>query len=193
MSRSYLLSFFLVAGLVLSTPADESPLKYPKTKRVNHYDDYHGVKVHDPYRWLEADVRNSKEVADWVAAENKVTFAYLNAIPEREAIKKRLTDLMNYEKISPPFRAGPRYAFSKNDGLQNHSVYYTQETLQAEPKVLLAPNQWSKDGTVALSGLDFSEDGTYLAYGVSEAGSDWNTWKVMHVPSRKILGDELRF
>src|SRR6516162_6888914 len=147
MSRAFLLGAFCLAGLTLHTPAGGNPLKYPKTKRVKHTDDYHGVKVHDPYRWLETDVRNSKEVADWVADQNKVTFGYLNAIPEREPIKKRLTDLMNYEKVSAPFRAGPRYVFSKNDGLQNHSVYYTQETLQAEPKVLLDPNQWSKDGT----------------------------------------------
>jgi prolyl oligopeptidase len=193
MSRAFLLAACVLAGLTFPIPADESPLKYPKTKRVNHSDDYHGVKVHDPYRWLETDVRNSKEVANWVADQNKVTFGYLNAIAEREAIKKRLTDLMNYEKVSPPFRAGPRYVFSKNGGLQNHSVYYTQDALQAEPKVLIDPNEWSKDGTIALSGVDFSEDGTYLAYGVSDAGSDWNAWKVMHVPSRKILGDEIRW
>src|SRR5260370_23967798 len=121
MSRSFVLLAFLFSGLTISAPGGETSLKYPKTKRVKHYDEYHGVKVHDPYRWLEADVRNSKEVADWVAEQNKVTFAYLNGIPERDSIKKRLTDLMNYEKISPPFRAGPQYVFSKNDGLQNHS------------------------------------------------------------------------
>jgi prolyl oligopeptidase len=193
MARSIWLYAVLVLGLTSISHGDEASLKYPKTKRVKHTDDYHGVKVHDPYRWLETDVRNSKEVADWVADQNKVTFGYLNAIPQRDAIKKRLTELMDYEKVSPPFRAGPRYVFSKNDGLQNHSVYYTQETLKSQPKVLLDPNEWSKDGTVALSGLDFSDDGAYLAYGVSDAGSDWNTWKVMHVPSRKILGDEIRW
>ena len=126
-------------------------------------------------------------------AENKVTIPYLRSIPEREPIKKRITDLWNYEKVSAPSRHGPRYVFSKNDGLQNQAVYFTQETLDAEPRVLLDPNQWSKDGTVALAGLTFSEDGKYLAYGVSEAGSDWSGWKVMHVPTRKALGDDIRW
>ncbi len=183
----------LLGGLGLLRAAADTPLHYPATKRVDQVDVYHGVEVADPYRWLEADVRESKDVADWVAAENKVTFAYLRSIPERAAIKKRITDLWNYEKVSPPFRAGPRYVFSKNDGLQNQAVYYTQETLQAEPHVLLDPNQWSKDGTVALAGLEFTDDGKYLAYGVSEAGSDWSGWKVMHVPTRKVLGDEIRW
>jgi prolyl oligopeptidase len=180
-------------GLSLPLFAEEGSLDYPVSKRGDQVDDYHGVKVADPYRWLEEDVRESKEVADWVAAQNRVTLGYLKAIPEREAIKKRLTELWNYEKVSAPFRAGPRYVFSKNDGLQNHAVYYTQETLKGRPSVLLDPNQWSKDGTVALAGMDFSEDGNYLAYGVSEAGSDWSTWKVLHVPSRKILSDEVRW
>jgi prolyl oligopeptidase len=169
------------------------PLKYPKTKRVDHVDLYHGVKVSDPYHWLEEDVREDKEVADWVAAENKVTFAYLRTISERDAIKRRLTELWDYEKVSPPHRAGPRYVYSKNNGLQNHSVYYTQETLTAAPEMLLDPNAWSKDGTVALAGVRFSHDGTYLAYGIAEAGSDWRHVKVMHVPSRKVLGDDLRW
>jgi prolyl oligopeptidase len=193
MARPILLSAVVVGALTLAAAAGEPTLKYPATKRVKHVDDYHGVQVADPYRWLEADVRTSKEVADWVAAENKVTFAYLRDIPEREALKKRMTELWDYEKLSPPFRAGPRYVYSKNNGLQNHSVWYTKETLTAEPRVLLDPNTWSKDGTVALAGMSFSEDGKYLAYGVSEAGSDWSAWKVMHVESRKILGDEVRW
>lgn len=169
------------------------PLKYPSTQRGSVMEEYHGTKVSDPYRWLEGDVRIEKAVADWVAEQNKVTFAYLHAIPEREGIKKRLTDLWNYEKISAPTRVGSFYVFSKNDGLQNHAVFYTQETLKSEPKVLLDPNSWSKDGTVALAGLEFSEDGKFLAYGIAEAGSDWNTWKVLHVESRKLLADELKW
>jgi prolyl oligopeptidase len=193
MSHHCWLSALCLAGMTLAVSAGSSSLKYPQTKRGDQVDDYHGTKVADPYRWLETDVRTSKEVADWVAAENEVTFAYLKAIPEREPIKKRITDLWNYEKVSPPFRAGPRYVFSKNDGLQNQSVYYTQETLDAAPKMLLDPNTWSKDGTVALTGLAFTEDGKYLAYGVSEAGSDWSAWKVLHVESRKELTDEIRW
>jgi prolyl oligopeptidase len=170
-----------------------APLHYPTTKRVDHVDIYHGTEVPDPYRWLEADVRESKEVADWVEAENKVTLAYLHGIPEREGIKKRVTELWNYAKTSAPAREGPRYIFSKNDGLQNQFVLYTEETLHSKPRVLLDPNKWSKDGTVALSGSAFTEDGKYLAYGVSEAGSDWSGWRVMHVPTRKTLADEIRW
>jgi prolyl oligopeptidase len=193
MSRFASLAALCMGGFALAVFAADAPITYPATKRVDQVDIYHGIKVEDPYRWLEADVRESKAVEDWVEAENKVTFAYLRSIPEREAIKKRITDLWNYEKVSAPSHHGPRYVFSKNDGLQNQSVYYTQETLDAEPRVLLDPNQWSKDGTVALSGLAFSEGGKYLAYGVSEAGSDWSGWKVMHVPTRKVLGDDIRW
>jgi prolyl oligopeptidase len=193
MSHHFWLSALFLFAMTLAVSGGGAALKYPDTKRGDQVDDYHGTKVADPYRWLEADVRTSKAVAAWVAAENKVTFAYLKSIPEREAIKQRITDLWNYEKISPPSRQGPRYVFSKNDGLQNHAVYYTQETLDAKPKLLFDPNKWSKDGTVALAGMSFSEDGKYLAYGVSEAGSDWAVWKVMHVASRKELGDELRW
>ena len=193
MSRSVWMSSLWLFALAVTVVTADPTLKYPATKRVEQMDIYHDVKVADPYRWLEADVRDSKEVADWVALENKATSAYLNGIPERAAIKKRLTDLWNYEKVSAPFRAGPRYVFSKNDGLQNQAVYYTQDTLASKPELLIDPNGWSKDGTVALTGLEFSEDGKYLAYGVSDAGSDWSGWKVMHVPSRKILGDEIRW
>jgi prolyl oligopeptidase len=193
MSHHYWLSALCLATLAFAASAGGTSLKYPDTKRGDQIDDYHGIKVADPYRWLEDDVRESKDVADWVAEQNKVTFAYLKDIPQREAIKKRITELWNYEKISSPYRIGPRYTFSKNDGLQNHAVHYTQETLDAEPKMLLDPNRWSKDGTVAMAGMAFSEDGKYMAYGVSEAGSDWANWKVMHVESRKELGDDLRW
>ena len=193
MPHSYWLAALFLAGVTLAASAGDPPLKYPQTKRVEHVDDYHGIKVADPYRWLEGDVRDEKTVADWVKSQNDVTFGYLKNIPERDAIKKRITDLWNYEKISSPSRVGPRYVFSKNDGLQNQNVLYTQETLTSEPQVLLDPNKWSKDGTVALAGMAFTEDGKYLAYGVSEAGSDWAGWKVMHVESRKQLGDELKW
>jgi prolyl oligopeptidase len=183
-----------LAGLLLSqVTAGDEEIKYPRTKRVDHVDDYHGTKVADPYRWLEADVRTSKEVADWVAAENKVTDAYLKRIPERAAIKQRLTELWNYEKYSAPTKVGTRYVFSKNDGLQNQSVLYIQDTLDSTPRVLLDPNKWSKDGTVALAGLAFSEDGKYAAYGVSDAGSDWSIWHVLNVDTGKQLDDEIKW
>src|SRR6476661_3662899 len=118
-----------VALLVVPAPSQERKLTYPDTKKVDVADDYHGTRVADPYRWLEDDVRTSKEAAAWVADENKVTEAFLNAIPERKAIAKRITDLWNYEKISAPFKVGGRYFFTKNDGLQNQSVLYTQDAL----------------------------------------------------------------
>ena len=149
---SRLIGLAVTVAVSFTISAQEGRLKYPETKKGDVVDDYHGTKVADPYRWLEDDVRESKEVADWVEAENKVTFGYLEAIPEREAIKKRITELWNYEKISAPSKVGGRYFFTKNDGLQNQSVLYVQDSLDGEPRVLLDPNTWSKDGTVALAG-----------------------------------------
>lgn len=166
---------------------------YPETRRVDHVDSYHGVEVADPYRWLEEDVRQSDAVADWVAAQNRVTFDWLRDVPGRERIRRRLTELWNYEKYSAPFKAGGRYYFFKNDGLQNQSVLYRMASLEDEPEVLLDPNQWSADGTIALSGTAFSDDGRYLAYGVAEAGSDWRTWRVMDLATRQPISDEVKW
>jgi prolyl oligopeptidase len=173
--------------------ADDKPIEYPQTRRGDQVDVYHGTKVADPYRWLEEDVRKSQTVADWVAAENKVTFAYLEAIPERERIRRRLTELWDYARYSSPLKEGGRYYYHKNDGLQNQAVLYTMDSLDDKARVLIDPNQWSKDGTIALSGTAFSEDGKYVAYRVSEAGSDWAAWRVMEIASGKILEDELRW
>lgn len=176
-----------------AVPAADSTPHYPETKRGDQIDDYHGTKVPDPYRWLENDVRTSPDVASWVAAENAVTDAFLNTIPERPIIRKRLTDLWNYEKFTAPFKEGGRYFYSKNDGLQNQFVLYTADKLAAEPRVLLNPNTWSKDGTVALAGAAVSDDGKMLAYGKAEAGSDWNTWHVIDVTTGKPAPDELKW
>ncbi|MFO1040897.1 MAG: prolyl oligopeptidase family serine peptidase [Planctomycetaceae bacterium] len=168
-------------------------ITYPASKKIDHVDDLHGTKVPDPYRWLEDDVRESKDVAAWVEAENKVTMSYLEAIPQRDAIRKRLTELWNYEKYSAPFKAGSRYFFFKNDGLQNQSVLYKQDSLEAEPTILIDPNAWSKDGTVALGSTSFSDDGRYMAYSVADAGSDWNTWRILDVETGRLLEDELKW
>ena len=168
-------------------------LSYPESRRIDHTDNYHGTIVADPYRWLEDDVRESKDVANWVAAQNEVTFDYLDAIPERAGIRARLEELWNYEKFGAPFKRGGRYYFFKNDGLQNQSVLYQQATLDDEPSVLLDPNAWSEDGTVALAGSAFSDDGKYLAYGVAAAGSDWRTWHVMEIASGRVLDDTLEW
>ena len=184
-----------ITGFIVcsSLNAQESNLVYPTTRTVEQTDDFHGTKVPDPYRWLEDDVRTSKEVADWVTEQNKVTFGFLKSIPQRETIQKRMTELWNYEKIGAPFKRGGRYYFFRNDGLQNQNVLHQQETLEGEAKVLLDPNTWSKEGTVALSGSAFSDDGRYVAYGIQDAGSDWNTWKIMEIESGKVLEDELKW
>lgn len=187
------LALGLSVGLATPVTAEENGLSYPSTRRIPHVDRYHGVEVPDPYRWLEEDVRKSKDVADWVAEENKVTDAYFKTIPQREAIQKQLTDLWNYEKFSAPFKRGGRYFYTRNDGLQNQSVLYTLDHLDGAARVLLDPNSWSKDGTVALSGLSISDDGKYLAYGVAEAGSDWQTWRVLDIETSKLLADELKW
>ncbi|MDB5344143.1 MAG: f1pep1 [Schlesneria sp.] len=183
----------LVCLLMAGVAGAGEKMTYPNSKKIDHVDELHGVKVPDPYRWLEDDVRESKEVAAWVEAENKVTFAYLESIPQRETIRKRLTELWNYEKFSAPSKSGGRYFFLKNDGLQNQSVMYKQDTLDAEPSVLIDPNKWSKDGTVALGATSFSDDGRYVAYSVAEAGSDWNVWRILEVETGRLLEDELRW
>ena len=154
----------VMTALLITAAAAGAPIEYPKTKKVEQVDDYHGTKVADPYRWLETDVRTSKDVADWVAAENKVTFDYLGTIPEREPIRKQLTTLWNYEKFSTPFKRGGRYFFSKNNGLQNQFVFYTVDKLGDTPRALLDPNGWSKDGTIALGDVAISDDAKYAAY-----------------------------
>ncbi len=158
---------------------------YPETKKSDTVDDYFGTKVADPYRWLEGDA-NVPEVASWIDAENKVTFSYLEKIPFRQKIKDRLTQLYNYPKYSAPTRRGDQFFYTKNDGLQNQSVWYVQKGLDGPPEVLLDPNKLSADGTTRLGAFGLSKDGKYLAYGVSSGGSDWNDVYVMDVASRHV-------
>ena len=184
-------SAVLVLGLIPA--ALGAPLEYPRTPKVEQIDEYHGVPVADPYRWLENDVREDERVAEWVAAQNRVTNAFLESIPERERIQARLTELLDYERYSSPSKIADYYVFSKNDGLQNQSVLYIQDSLDSEPRVLIDPNTWSEDGTIALAGLSFSENGDYVAFGRSEAGSDWRKWNVMNVRTGEMLPDEIRW
>ncbi len=171
------------------TASTEEPIKYPQSKKVDHTDDYHGTKVADPYRWLENP--DSRESREWIEAQNKVTFGYLEKIPAREQIKQCLTELWNYERFGVPFKQGKRYFITRNDGLQNQSVLFTMETLDAEPKLLLDPNKLSADGTVALKGYAISEDGEFMAYGLSTAGSDWEEWRVRKVSTGEDTDDVL--
>ena len=171
--------------------AEETKLTYPKTRRSDHVDVYHGVKVADPYRWLEDP--DSDETKAWVEAQNKVTFGYLEGIPGRERIEERLTKLWNYERFGLPRKRGGRYFYTRNDGLQNQSVLYVAESLDAEPRELLDPNTLSKDGTVALAGWQVTEDGKHLAYGLAAAGSDWREWKVKEVATGQDLTDHVKW
>jgi prolyl oligopeptidase len=192
MHQPWLLAVLLVGLSAAAAPAGE-PITYPTSRRTDHVDDYHGTKVPDPYRWLEDDVRKSKEVRDWVEAQNKLTFAFLESVPQRKALQARLKELWNYERFSIPFKMGGRYFYTRNDGLQNQSVLYTLDSLDGTPRELLDPNKLSKDGTVALQGMEVSDDGKFLAYGIAEAGSDWHTWKVMEVESGKTLPNEVKW
>jgi prolyl oligopeptidase len=183
------LALALAVPVVLAAPS--SRLEYPKTRAVEQTDDYFGTKVEDPYRWLEDD--NSKETKAWVEAQNKLTFAYLAAIPQRESIKKRLTELWNHERFGMPSKQGPWYVYSRNSGLQNQSVLYKARSLDGAPEVLLDPNTLSADGTVALAGSAFSDDGSRLAWASASGGSDWVEWRVRDVASGQDLADHVRW
>jgi prolyl oligopeptidase len=168
-----------------------SPLDYPKTRKVDHVDTYHGVKVPDPYRWLEDDT--SEETAAWVDSQNKVTFGYLEKIPFRKSLTDRVIALNDYERISAPFKKGPYVFFSKNNGLQNQSVLYVQKGMSGTPEVLIDPNNWSADGTSRLGAFAPSKDASHAVYGVSASGSDWQTYKVMELASKKTLSDSVEW
>lgn len=162
----------------------QNPMNYPKTKKGNITDTYFDTKVADPYRWLEDD--RSEETGKWVKEQNEVTYNYLSKIPYREALKSRLEKLWNYEKISAPFKEGNFTYYYKNNGLQNQSVLYRKDAAGNE-SVFLDPNTFSKDGTSSLGGVNFSEDGSIVAYSISEGGSDWRSVIVMNAITKKIM------
>jgi prolyl oligopeptidase len=172
------------------TATNSSPV-YPKAHTADVVDDYHGTRVADPYRWLENP--DSPETQAWIDAENKITFNFLEQIPARDRLRKRLTELWNFEKYGIPFKEGEHYFYFKNDGLQNQNVLYTLKSLDGEPTVLLDPNTLSEDGTVALAGMTVSDDGKRLAYGLSISGSDWQEWKVRDIETGKDLDDRVQW
>lgn len=178
-----------VLAAVVSIADGQPPptIEYPVTRTVEQVDDYHGTKVKDPYRWLEDD--NAPEVAQWVKAENAVTFKYLDQIPYRGKLHERLTKLNNYPKYSSPFHRGETYFFSKNDGRQPQSVLYAQKGIDGAPEVLIDPNAWSKDSTTTLSQFEVSKDGRHAVYGKSVGGSDWSEYHVMDIATRETLPD----
>ncbi len=191
MKFCFLLTAVLLSALLFGCVTTKTKVQYPTTAITNQVDVYHGVTVKDPYRWLEDD--NSVATKAWVVAQNQVTFDYLATIPQRAAIKARLTELWNFERYGTPFKEGGRYFYYKNDGLQNQSVLYTLPTLEAAPVVLLDPNKLSTDGTVALSGIEISTDGNLMAYGISVAGSDWQEWRVRDVRTATDLPDVIKW
>lgn len=166
-------------------------MRYPVSKTVDVVDDYHGTEVADPYRWLEDP--DSEETRAWVQSQVECTDAYLATLPFRSAIAKRIEELWDYERYGTPFRVGERYFWFKNDGLQNQSVLHVQEALDGPSRVLLDPNGLSEDGTVALGGMSIREDGRYLAYSLSESGSDWRTWHVRDIDTGDDLEDVVRW
>src|SRR6267378_1382825 len=181
----------IVAGSAAAQTVPSAPVVYPAAVRGTQVDDYHGTSVADPYRWLE-DV-DAPATKAWVEAENKLTDSFLATIPERPAIKTRLTQLWNYARYSAPFKENGRYFYFQNTGLQNQSVMYVQDGRNAQPRVLLDPNTLSTDGTVALSGTAASDDGHYLAYSLSTSGSDWQELHVRDVNDGKDLPDTLKW
>ncbi|MEA5448841.1 prolyl oligopeptidase family serine peptidase [Leptolyngbya sp. CCNP1308] len=166
-------------------------LTYPPSPPQDQVDTYHGVAVPDPYRWLEDP--QSPASQEWIEAQNRVTSAYLEGLSGRQSINDRLTQIWNYERYSTPFKRGGRYFYFKNDGLQNQSVLYTLPSLEAEPRLLLDPNTLSEDGTVSLSGMEVSENGAYMAYGLSSAGSDWVEWRVRNIETGEDTDDLLKW
>lgn len=186
-----LIPLLCVAALLAGDAPSFTRLDYPKAKRVDQVDDYHGTKVADPYRWLEDT--DSPDTLAWVQAENKLTFGYLDQIPYRKAIHDRLTKLWNYERFGVPEQRGGRYFYQHNNGLQNQSVLLVADSLNAEPRILLDPNTLSADGTVALSGEAISDDGKLLAYGTAASGSDWMEWRVRDIDNGKDLSDLIKW
>jgi len=197
--KNLLLLSFLLSSLMACQEGDQKTdnnMNYPgigvsyiETAKGDVKDDYFGHEVEDPYRWLEDD--NSDETKEWVAAENKTTFGYLDKIPFRNAVRERYEELFNYPKFSAPFKVGEYYFFNKNDGLQNQSVIYRQKGLDGEPIVFIDPNQASAEGTMAFSISGVSKDNKYMTVSVSQAGSDWQKMYVYNVETMEKTGDEI--
>ena len=184
--------FILMSMAMIATSMTQAQnLQYPKAAKDGTVDEYFGVKVSDPYRWLENDT--SEQTAAWVEAENKVTNSYLQKIPFREKLLKRLTELSNYEKISAPRKRHGKWYFFRNDGLQNQSVLYQMDELGGEPRVFLDPNTLSTDGTVALKGVQFSNNGKWASYAISRCGSDWEEIFVIDLKTGQLTGDHIEW
>ena len=196
MYKCYL--FLLVVTFVVISCKEDSmkhenaqPLDYPEVFRDSVVvDNYHGTQINDPYRWLEDD--NSPETKEWVTAQNEVTQDFVSQIPFRSKVRDRLQELMDYERYGSPFKEAGKYYYFKNDGLQNQSVLYHLNG-EGEDEVIINPNEFSDDGTSSLAGLSFSKNGKYIAYLISEGGSDWRTAKVLDLDTKTLISDELEW
>jgi prolyl oligopeptidase len=180
-----------IANSKLATSAKPFPMNYPTTRRGDQVDLYHGKSVADPYRWLE-DL-DSDETRGWVQSQNQLTDFFLSSIPSRQRYRQRLTELWNFERFTLPVKRGGRYFFTRNDGLQNQNAVFVLDRLDGVPRLLLDPNAFSADGTIALANWVPSEDGKLLAYGLARAGSDWQEWRVMEIDSGRALADQVQW
>lgn len=192
-----------VAACLLATTAASAQMKvtavsptalaYPNTDRQDVVEDHFGIKVADPYRWLENDVRQDQKVREWVTAQNNVTQAYLATLPARDLFKARIKALFDYERFGVPQKKGSRYFYQHNSGLQNQSPLYVRETLDGPARLLIDPNAWAEDGATALAEWEPSEDGRYVAYGVQDGGTDWRTVKVLDVATGQPTADTVEW
>ena len=190
----------LAALLSIASPAfaqeNSAPMSfpdaYPETRRVDVVDEQFGVPVADPYRWLENDVRNDSEVADWVAAENEVTDAYLDTLPGRDIFAARIRQLFDYERFGVPVTKSGRYFYTHNSGLQQQNVLFVRDAIDGEGRVLIDSNGWSADGATALGEWLASEDGTHLVYGLQDGGTDWRTARILDVATGELLPETLK-
>ena len=184
----------LLAAAVLAggcAPGADSEFDYPGSRRSDQSDEYFGVQVADPYRWMEE--LESEETSDWVGSQNALAQPFLEGLPLREALRARLTEVWNYSRRSAPWRHGSWYFEFRNDGLQDHNVLYARAGIDGEPRVLIDPNTWTEDGTASLAGNAASPEGRYIAYARSEGGSDWRDWHVREVATGEDLPDRITF
>ncbi|MDE8651386.1 prolyl oligopeptidase family serine peptidase [Novosphingobium album (ex Liu et al. 2023)] len=168
-------------------------ITYPETRRDDVVEQQFGEAIADPYRWLENDVRNDREVADWVERENRVSRAYLDGLPQRAWFADRMRELLGYERFGLPVKAGPYYFYTRNSGLQNQAQLFVRKGLHGTPRLLLDPNAWAKDGATALDAWEPSDDGRHLLYSVQDGGSDWRILRVRDVATGAALADEVRW
>src|SRR5438045_8154075 len=189
MHRKFRALGLLLPVAVIFAAEPSTQFKYPAAPTSDQVDDYNGVHVADPYRPLENP--DAPESRKWIEAEDKLTFDFLKTIPERDRIRERLTEVWDYERFGVPFKETDRYFFSRNSGLQNQSVIYTTKSFSEKPRELIDPNLLAKDGTIALGGVEVTEDAKLIAYGLAASGSDWQQWKVRDVETGKDRQDFL--